>query len=126
MTRVYNFQKILRKKVTENEAKQRIGNLLMSLQVEIEFYKLNTKNNSFISLVSKNEPNDIHIQTMINIEKKIMFYSQFLEKDCFIEGRFIQKMPLSDKLMDFLQKITKDEFKEIYSYKTIHKAKGEE
>ena len=69
MTRVYNFQKILRKKVTENEAKQRIGNLLMSLQVEIEFYKLNTKNNSFISLVSKNEPNDIHIQTMINIEK---------------------------------------------------------
>lgn len=39
MTRVYNFQKILRKKVTENEAKQRIGNLLMSLQVEIEFYK---------------------------------------------------------------------------------------
>ena len=66
MTRVYNFQKILRKKVTENEAKQRIGNLLMSLQVEIEFYKLNTKNNSFISLVSKNEPNDIHTQAFIS------------------------------------------------------------
>lgn len=113
---MYKWQKLKRKKFTHNEAVDHISKLLMQRQNEKEalLFLINYKNDFCNFIENQTGGYQQHIDKYIKIEREIMFFSQFIDDDCYIQGIFIQKMPLSDAVMSYLKNITKDEFKCIY------------
>lgn len=121
MARQYKFQTIMRKKFTDKTAKYFIEKVLMAIQNEIEFLQFYTaqKLDGICGLAFENETIKAHIDTLNKYEMQIMYASQFLDTNSYVAGRYIQKMPLDDMVMDLLKKVCKEEYKCTYDFKEV-------